>query len=156
MPVIALWLKIHKCQHMLKKWAPWAILFVNYLWYFRVYLLKRMLSLLMSSFLVASGNAHLYKNHMEKMWLPQLCFPARRARVLCTQGLLTTHRVPQCSGARKDFQKKNGRQRFNGSSSETKRDVVMCPKAKLIVTHRTTNANIGLPRKKSLFGQMRQ
>ena len=56
-----------------------------------------------------------------------------------------SHRV----GPGKDFQKKRGLPRFNGRSSETNRDIVMGPKAKMVVTHRPTNAplvKIGLPK----------
>ena len=47
-------------------------------------------------------------------------------------------------GPGKEFQKtKNSRQRFNGHNSETKRDIVMGPTAKMVTTHRATNNPIG-------------
>jgi len=44
-------------------------------------------------------------------------------------------------GLGKDFQKKKRTSRSNGFNSKTKRDIVMGPKGKMVVTHRReTNA----------------
>ena len=57
-------------------------------------------------------------------------------------------------GPGKDFSEKNGRRCLNGRNSETKRDIVMGPKGKMVVMHRVTNAlltKIVLPLQKSVF-----
>ena len=43
-------------------------------------------------------------------------------------------------GPGNDFSEKNDHRRLNGQNSETKRDIVMGPKCKMVVTHRATNA----------------
>ena len=75
------------------------------------------------------------------------CYPVR---VLSTQGLLTTDRVPQW-GLVKIFREENRLPRSNGRYSKTKRDIVMGLTAKAVTTHRASNApltKIWLPKQK--------
>ena len=69
------------------------------------------------------------------------------------QGLLMTDRVPQW-GWVKISQKKMGHRHLNSGNSETKRDIVMGQKGKMVVTHRATNAQLTkmvLPKQKIGF-----
>ena len=59
--------------------------------------------------------------------------------MLRTQGLLATESFPQWDQV-KIFRKQNGVQCSNGHYSKMKRDIVMGPKAKMVATHRATNA----------------
>ena len=73
-------------------------------------------------------------NRIRYIYIIQPAHEAQKA-----QGLLTTDRVPQW-GWVKISKKKTGRRCLNGHNSETKRDILMGQKGKMISTHRATNA----------------
>ena len=66
--------------------------------------------------------------------------PVHEAREV--QGLLTTDRVPQWSRVKIFQRKKNGRRYLNGRNSNTKRDIVMSPIGKMVITYRATNSSL--------------
>ena len=65
-------------------------------------------------------------------------------------GAFVNDRQTPTVGPGKDL-KKNGRRRFNGPNSRTKRDIVMGPKAKMVPMHRPTNTG---QRKNQILAKM--